>query len=128
METTNNNGNNNTNMEMTYSFQLCDLMDTKIRFFDYAIERIKRNKSDIVYTFHVIEKWMTPNRPFLGIIVTENGIHSFDDVHKFWQTLAISREEVEGACIIKQYSNNLYLFYAVNIDDHDLGAEILGLY
>lgn len=120
--------NNNTNMEKTYSFQLCDLMDTKIRFFNFAIERIKRNKSDIVYAFHLIEKWIKPNRPFLGIIITKNGVHSFAEMYKFWQTLNAEREDIEGACIIKQHSNNLYLFYAVNIDDYDLGAEVLGLY
>ena len=130
METINN---ITTNMEMTYAFQLGNLTDIKVRFFNFAIERLKKNKSNIVFVLHLIEKWIKPQRPFLGIIVTENNTHSFDDVHQFWRVLTMERDEVVGACIIKQQNHNLYLFYDVNMDDydnkyHDIGAEILGLY
>ena len=43
-------------MEMTYSFKLYDLNGVKVRFFDFAVERIKRNKHDIVFDLDNIEK------------------------------------------------------------------------
>ena len=120
-------------MEMTYSFKLYDLNSVKVRFFDFAIGRIKRNKHDIVFDLDNIEKWINPQRPFLGIVLTEAGTDSSDKVKNFWQTLRDKGERVTGACIIKRYSDNSFLFYVVDMDMdsnvyHDTMAEALGLY
>lgn len=116
-------------MEMTYSFKLYDLNGVKVRFFDFAIERIKRNKHDIVFDLDNIEKWINPQRPFMGIILTKYGSESCDKIKNFWQTLRDKGEQVTGACIIKRYSDNSFLFYIVDSNIyHDTMAEALGLY
>lgn len=120
-------------MEMTYSFNLYDLNGVKVRFFDFAVRRIKRNKHDIVFDLEIIEKWINPQRPFMGIILTEGGSESCDKVKNFWQTLRDKGERVTGACIIKRYSDDSFLFYIVDMDMdgniyHDTMAEALGLY
>lgn len=119
-------------MERTHTIKTYDRQGVKVEFFNYAINRVEGKQSDIVFDLENIDS-LNEEKPFLGIILLVHGTYSTVTKESFWDYYRQNADKLVGACIIKRYTTQDYLFHTVEIPDEmghcyaDLTEEMLGL-